>query len=272
MARYFLSVVLCTVVLTALLTLSACSPSSTSKHLQAHLPTRQCGTDQAGFLLLYSATSKESVRCIEQGALDASGQSQQQQVTSPVAGVYKICAYHRDAYAEYDSTEDPTPSVRSAEVSGDALGSIGVFVRADTCETVLHAIGENTMEVTDTWIDPCFCGIGSPESDPQMPIHQVRAWACETRSDFFTVIYDGGKRKACYANAGILKLSRPLTGVVRVCSGANTGDVSDFSSERPETGIDLRLGKMHACEAPSNLLHETEITITMIALDPVPLA
>ena len=167
-------------------------------------------------------SAADSFRCInQQPTADSSGWNEQVLI-SPLVGVYEACAGGTPAIVSYDSY--PNASVQA----GDVTGSIDVYLQAETCSSVSQAVREKSMIVTAVVVDP-FLGGAGPVSTPVPLIHQAPAAECAARVDFFTVWYDHGLQKVCFANAGFLRLSQPLTGVVRVYGGLNSGEALSWA-------------------------------------------
>ncbi|MGH2479825.1 MAG: hypothetical protein ACRDHW_09240 [Ktedonobacteraceae bacterium] len=214
------------------------------------------GTGPGGFL------------CISQRPA-ANGLSWHEQILpTPIEEVYKVCARGARAIVSYNSWEDPKVK------ADDARGSIDLTLQDGECTSVQRAVQVATMAVTSVVINPFIGGQGGLVATPVPLIHQVPASACATRTDFFTIWYANGKQKMCFANAGTFTFPHPLTGVVNVCGGFNSGEV--LFVEAPSnlflpSAIDLGLGSSEPrlCATPARLLGEASIAITTIVISPV---
>jgi hypothetical protein len=223
-----------------------------------------------GFVVVFfHHAGVRNVRCIsQQPATDDTVNWNEQVLKTPLAGVYEACASGVPAMVSYHSWEDPNVK------ANDAIGSIDLFLRDGECTSVQRAVQMAAMMVTSVVIGPFFGGVGVPEPTPVPLIHQVPAGECAARADFFTIWYAGGRRNICFANAGLLTLSQPLTGVVKVCGGLKSGEV--FFEENPSHAflssmLELRLGSSEPqqCVTPTMLLGEASLTVNTIAIDPV---
>ena len=172
---------------------------------------------------------------------------------STLEQVKRLCAFGVPATVRYE-----LHSLQSGTI--DVAGDIMVFLPQDTCQTVEQAIGEPTMAVTSVVFDPSYVGTGDGHP-PTWLLHQVQ---CDKRTDFFTIWYNGGASKICYANAGTLQLSQPLSEGVKVGSGNNSGEVL-WGSPLTFVSLELEGGQ---CATPQ-LLRETSISINTIALEPI---
>ncbi len=212
------------------------------------------------FLVLFS--QKGPNRCLVQG------QDSQEHLLNPFdSGVYRVCTHQRDAYISYDSYADPRILLTR---SNSVIGTVGVLIQADTCETIRDAIGQDRMTVTSVWIAPWFGGGVDNSPDPQNLIHRVSGSQCTQRGDFFEIWYDFWSQKACYANAGLLRLSQPLANVVRICSGANTGEASFEQDGNLLTGMGIELGTMRICAGVAESIAETtSMTVTSVFISPL---
>lgn len=240
---------------------SACGASAPSQHVTSRptSSTKPCAGNVA--LLFFHHPGQDGIRCVESQAIPPDQQgTTEQAVMPPVAQVYKICAEREEVFVEYASYEDPA----AQSLPEGAMGSIYLDVQAQTCQTILSAVNEESMIVTGVWFVPFFGGQGYDTGASL--IHQVGSAACAARSDFFRVWYDNGKQQACYADAGILELAHPLTGVTKACSGNNRGIV--YLDRGGVTGISLELTKLHTCATAAALVHENTITVNMIVILP----
>jgi hypothetical protein len=192
----------------------------------------------------------------------------EQILPTPIEDVYEACASGALAIVSYNSWEDPKVK------ADDAIGSIDLPLQDGECKSVQRAVQVATMTVTSVVINPFIGGQGGPVATPIPLIHQVPASECATRTDFFTIWYADGQQKICFANAGTFTFPHPLTGVVKVCGGFNSGEVlfvEDPSNLFLSSDIDLSLGSSEPrlCVTPAMLLGEASIAISTIVISPV---
>jgi hypothetical protein len=234
-------------------------------------PTPPCPDPKTGnFVVVFyhTATGAGSFRCISQQPAADGSNWDEQVLKTPIEGVYEACASGAQAFVSYNSWEDPKAK------EDDAIGSIDLVLQDGECKSVQRAIDLAAMAVTSVVINPFLGGQVGPTSTPVPLIHRAPVDECATRTDFFTIWYAGGAQKICFANAGVLTLSSPLTGVVKVCGGANSGEalfVKDPSNPFVASGIALGLGSSvpRLCVTPDMLLGEASITVTIIVISPV---
>jgi hypothetical protein len=187
----------------------------------------------------------------------AEGNWEEQRLPVPLKAVLSLCAVGVAATVAYASYEDPAqPEVK-------AWGSINISLRKDSCTTVPAAVGEPTMTVTSVVFDPFYGGSGGLPTSSLL--HQVPVDQCALRSDFFTIWYNGGKSRICFANAGFLQLVHPLTNVVKVCSGENLGSAGFLTGSL--SGLSLELSAEELCVSPAQLLRERAITVNELSLE-----
>jgi hypothetical protein len=216
-------------------------------------PRRAMG---GSFVLLFFFTGEAGQ---QQGHCVIEYTNEDMQQTLPLRQVYAMCAVGSSATVTYASYED------TEQVAAPGIGMMDVYLEPGECTNVFQVLQERTMDVTSVAIDPFYGGQGD-DSQPIWPIHQAPTDECGGRADFFTIWSANGSSKLCFANAGLLKLSQPLQGVVLVCSGNNSGEV--MLSTRLLTGLSLGIER-YQCISPAQMLHETTISIDTIWIDPV---
>lgn len=234
-------------------------------------PTHLCPDPKTGnFVVVFyhTATGAGSFRCISQQPAADGSNWDEQVLKTPIKEVYEACASGALAFISYNSWEDPKAK------EADAIGSIDLVLQDGECKSVQRAVDLAAMTVTSVVINPFLGGQAGPTSTPIPLIHQAPMDECMTRTDFFTIWYAGGAQKICFANAGVFTLSSPLTGVVKVCGGANSGEalfIKNPSNPFVASGIALRLESsvLRLCVTPATLLGEASITITIIVISPV---
>lgn len=256
-------------VIIALLFLSCASSSPngslpTSKPKPSQTPTttvtEQCANPKGFVALFFHRSGSDGIQCVTPAQLDQG----REQVTPPVVNVYLVCAGQYPASISYASYEDPV--AQSVGLAEEAFGGIAIEIQADSCETIHDAVDEDSMSVTSVWINPFYGERGDSLLKTENLIHQVPDEECARRSEFFTVWYADGQEKACFANAGFLRFAHFLRGVVKVCSGSNTGGVMlTWSLFR---GLDLYLGAPQTCVFTTTLLKEGSISINGIDIAP----
>ncbi len=226
--------------------------------LSAH-PSVSCS--QAGLpsvvLFVRQVHAPDAQRCLREKSRAPQGTAPQL-LTPPLTGVERVCAFQADASVTYASDEDPPARAPQAD------GSIDLFIRAGTCQSVAQAVALDSMTVTDVWIAPWYGGIRSDALPPSL-LHQVDAPTCAHRSDFFTIWSDGRQQKQCYANAGQLALVVPLSGVTRVCSGNNAGEALFHATQISGLVVSL---EPDVCVTMASLLQEPSITIDTVLIAP----
>lgn len=225
----------------------------------APAPCSPAGNVPSVTLFVHRPGSSDEVRCLSRDRGSTPGQpTHLQLLTPPIAGVTRVCASHADASVAYASYEDPQVRAREAD------GGIDLLVQAGTCQSVAQAVALPSMTVTDVWIAPSYGGIRSDAPSPSS-LHQVNGPMCAHRSDFFTIWADGGRRKACFANAGQLTLAAPLSGVTKVCSGNNAGGVLFHATQISGVVVNL---EPNTCATMAALLQESSITIDTVLIAP----